>query len=52
MPEDGLKELGKLLLEHVDFIKTKLDADPQSDIATLKVNLKPDSIRFRAKQRR
>lgn len=52
MSEDRLKELKNLLIEYGNVIKTKLDAGTPADIAPLKVNLKPDSIPVRTKQRR
>lgn len=52
MSDKGVKNLKHLLVEFDDVIKTKLDAGPPAVIAPLKVNLKPDSVTVRSKQRR
>ena len=52
MTEKGHKELQGLLPEFGDIIKLELDAGEPADIEPLRVNLKPDAIPVRAKQRR
>lgn len=48
----GLEEFRYILSEYADNIKTKLDRGQPSDISPLKVNLKPNPVPVRSRQRR
>lgn len=48
----GLEQLKKLLTEFGDVIKTKMDEGEPADIPPMRVNLKPNAIPVRSKQRR
>jgi len=52
LSDTGCETLKDLLIEFDDVVKLKLDAGKPADIEPLRVNLKPDAIPVRSKQRR